>query len=160
MRVRARRTATSTLVVLAAAIGLAATAGPAMAGVRQDRGIEPMAAVSYNVCGTTSNLAAAGTDSKVEVRLRGSQGASPFIQLDNPNRDDFEIGHTDCFPNIVLADLGVLSSLDVRFTRLSGDDNFEWNLSHFTVIATGDPDAVFPCQCWFRATQTRNLRVA
>jgi hypothetical protein len=136
------------------------TAGGAGTATASSSAIGPAAAVSYTVCGTTSNLAGAGTDSQVEVKLIGRTLSSPFIQLDNPSRDDFEIGHTDCFPGIVLADLGPLRFLHVRFTRLSDDANHEWHLSHFTVSATGRSTEVFPCQCWFITSRTTALYVA
>ena len=59
----------------------------------------------YTVCFKTSYLVGADTDSRVEIQLRGSLSTSPYLgPLDDPNRDDFEIGHTDCFGPFLPAD--------------------------------------------------------
>jgi len=66
----------------------------------------------YKICTVTSDIMYAGTDSRVQVRLYGSKGMSPKVELDHPNYDDFERGKADCF-TFTFADLGTLYALDV-----------------------------------------------
>jgi hypothetical protein len=131
------------------------------AGTSQAANVGTSTAVYYTICVTTANLPAAGTDSQVKIRLRGSLDTSPFLgPLDNPNRDDFEIGSTDCFGPFVLGDVGTYRSVDVRYTRLSGDENHEWNLAHVTVSAPGRVTAYFPHNKWFKKSDMRTITVA
>ena len=44
----------------------------------------------YHVRVTTSHFAHADTDANVWIKIHGNNGVTDQIQLDNPNRDDFE----------------------------------------------------------------------
>ena len=40
----------------------------------------------------TSEVVWGGTDARVWIKIRGTSGETDGLQLDNPNRDDFERG--------------------------------------------------------------------
>jgi hypothetical protein len=131
------------------------------AGTSQAADVGTSTVVSYTICVATADLPAAGTDSQVKIRLRGSLDTSPFLgPLDNPNRDDFEIGHKDCFGPFLLRDAGTYRSVDVSYTRLSGDENHEWNLAYVTVSTPGRGTAYFPYNKWFTESFTDTIPVA
>lgn len=157
VRIRAMLMAATVLVTL-----FAAGAGTAAATAPKAGTVGPLAAVSYTVCFKTSNLVGADTDSSVEIQLVGSLSTSlRFIgPLNDPNRDDFEIGRTDCFGPFPLADLGAYRAVLVRFTERTDINDDSWHLSHVTVSAPGRATGVFPCHCWFVSDDTDTLRVA
>jgi hypothetical protein len=122
-----------------------------------------VAARVYTIAVTTSEIADAGTDGNVAVRLRGSGGSSPFFELDTYDHNDFERGNTDVYER-VLDSLGPLSSVDVRWDPAG--DSPHWHLADVTVtVSPGggrvEQTAVCPHHRWFAAfaTITRNLPV-
>ncbi len=151
MRFFPRLVAASTLAVTLAT----GAAGAAQASTLDTATVAPAAVVFYDICFQTTNLEGAGTDAKVELRLRGSLGTSPFLEFDDPNRDDFQPGTFHCFNDIVLSDVGTLTSVDVRFTRRN--DHYEWHLAYVRVAAPGDALAFFPAHRWFTVNQTTNI---
>jgi hypothetical protein len=116
------------------------------------------AARTYGICTVTSDIPGAGTNSRVEIRVNGSLGSSPFLDLNDPDRNDFEAGHADCF-NRVLSDVGTMQSVDVRFTRKSHDQTYTWHLA-YVVVAESQLSRFFPHNRWFTASATRNLPIA
>ncbi|TDE27623.1 PLAT/LH2 domain-containing protein [Actinomadura sp. 6K520] len=159
MRVRTVLTAVCTAAMLTAGLtaGVAGAASASASAAQLD--VAPLASVNYVISITTGNLSGAGTNSKVEVRINGSQGSSPFLELNDPGRDEFERGDTNNFGR-ALADLGTLRSVDVRFTRRSGDEHFEWHLALIRIHRAGHELADFPYHQWFRQSQTVNIPVA
>jgi len=112
-------------------------------------------AQTYTIRVTTSDVADAGTDGTVEIRLRGSLRSSPYMILDS-SIDNFERNSTNTFTRVV-SDIGTPRSVDVRFTL---GDNSAWHLSHVTLSAPNRATAQFPCHCWFSSSTTRNVPVA
>src|SRR5262245_33926477 len=90
-------------IAVATAGALALTAGVATAAA-QASDVTPAAAkaivpppavgVDYHVTAHTGNISGAGTDGNVYLRLYGSRGVSPEVQLDDSN-DNFERNRTD-----------------------------------------------------------------
>jgi hypothetical protein len=113
--------------------------------------------VTYTIRVITSDIEDAGTDSTVEVRLRGTLGSSPYFHLDNENVDNFQRNTTNTFTRVIRS-LGTLVSVDVRFDP-SGDSP-HWHLSHITVTRNSDTESLFPRHDWFTAPMEVNLPVA
>ena len=113
--------------------------------------------VTYTIRVTTSEIENAGTDGKVEVRLQGTLGSSPYFHLDKEGIDNFGRNTTNTFTRVIGA-LGTLGSVDVRFDP-SGDSP-AWHLSHISVTRNSSQESVFPCHCWFEFPSTRNVPVA
>ena len=61
----------------------------------------------------------ANSDGDVEVRLVGTHGKTGWINLDDPNRDDFEEGEIDSF-RFETKSVGVLQEAWIR----TGDDRW------------------------------------
>lgn len=135
---------------------------PGLAGPASARQAEPsgdvgvLAAVTYRIEVTTTDLQDAGTDGTVEVRLNGSLASTGFMILDS-SADDFERNTTRAYDRTV-TDLGTLQSVDVHF--ISSGDSPDWHLAHIRVTTSGRPAAVFPAHRWFTSTQFRNLPAA
>ena len=118
----------------------------ALTGVAQGA-VPPAPAVgkTYNVTVHTGNRSGAGTDSNVYLRLYGTHGVSPEVQLDNAV-DNFERNQLDEF-QFRLTDLGTRTKACVRFDRLGGDDA-EWYADWVDV--TGE---FFQFYRWFGSDQ-------
>lgn len=147
--------------IVALAVGaLAGFATPAAPAAASPQGggqatVVPLAAVNYTVRVQTGDVESAGTDSDVWVRLNGTRGTSHLLYLDN-SADNFERNKTDTFA-FTLADLGRITSVDVRFER-SGD-NPGWYLNKITVTAAGQT-GVFPHYGWITWDSTKHLAAA
>ncbi|KXZ51726.1 hypothetical protein GPECTOR_11g173 [Gonium pectorale] len=103
----------------------------------------------YKVQVVTSDIKGAGTESKIYLEMRGSQGKLGPIHLDNPAA--FERGASDTF---ILdgPDLGQMLCLVV--TCDGGGMRPFWHLDHIDVwrdpMATDPEEGVyFPCREWF-----------
>lgn len=115
------------LAVTAALTGIPQTANATPAGepklaanvAPSNLSMLPAVGRNYHVGVHTGNRDGAGTDSNVFLRLYGTNGVSPEVQLDDL-RDNFERDDLDQF-DFRFADLGTLTKACVRFDRLSGD---------------------------------------
>ena len=65
-------------------------------------------------------MGAAGTDENVEIRMAGTHGKTAWINLDDPNNDDFEQGRWDAF-QFDLPSIGPLQEAWIR----TGDDKWK-----------------------------------
>jgi hypothetical protein len=108
--------------------------------------VPPAVGKDYDVTVHTGNRSGAGTDSNVYLRLYGTNGVSPEVQLDNDD-DNFERNKLDTF-EFRFADLGTLTRACIRFDRLSGD-SAEWYLDWVEV--NGE---FFEYYRWFGSDQT------
>jgi hypothetical protein len=100
-------------------VAQAATQSTASLAPPNQTGLPPAVGKNYHVTVHTGNRSGAGTDSNVFLRLYGTTGVSPEVQLDN-QEDNFERNKWDQF-DFRFADLGTLTKACVRFDRLSGD---------------------------------------
>jgi hypothetical protein len=117
LRGRLRSWHIATLCALLAVIAIAAVgSSPALAASKQ-----------YEICTRTTDITNAGTDSTVEVRLYGTSGTSPKVNMDAPGRDDFERGKKDCF-GFWLGDVGTIKQL-----ALDVSCDMCWSLDWITV---------------------------
>ncbi len=138
---------------LAAAPAAAAqTSGPQTA---RATAVQPASAVTYTIRTYTGDVENAGTDSTIEVKLRGTKGTSGWLNLDN-SEDNFERGDLDIF-NMTLSDLGAIKSVDVKFTV--GGKKSGWYLDKVTVAGNGTA-RTFPHYNWFILNSTVSLPAA
>jgi PLAT/LH2 domain len=71
------------------------------------------APASYLIDARTCDIAGAGTDANVQLKLSGSLAESSWLVLDNPG-DDRERGQTDHY-SFVLSDVGSISSVRLAY---------------------------------------------
>ena len=114
--------------------------------------VKPAAAVNYTVRVHTGDVQSAGTDSYVWVKLRGTEGTSGWLYLDNAH-NNFERGQIDTF-TFTQADLGTIRSVDVSFER-SGD-NPGWYLDKIVVAGDGQ-SRTYPYYKWITWNSTVNI---
>jgi PLAT/LH2 domain len=81
----------------------------------------------YNVCVKTADEPWAGTDSDVQLEVRGTNGYTGFVTLDHVGYDDFETGSLDCF-GYYAHDVQTIQSVRVW---TNGDQN--WKLAYVRV---------------------------
>jgi PLAT/LH2 domain len=121
-------------------LGLAGTAsaGTASAGTART------AAVSqYLITVHTGSPDGAGTDGDVWAWLRGTQGDSGWLYLDNSD-DNFENSKTDYF-TFTLNDVGTLTNLYIYFRP--GGSRPDWYLETVTITGPGVV-RLFPANRW------------
>jgi hypothetical protein len=117
--------------------------------------VQPASAVNYTVRVYTGDVESAGTNSTIKVKLRGTEGTSGWLTLDNAN-DNFERGQLDIF-SFTLSDLGTIRSVDVNF-EVSGKKS-GWYLDKITV--TGENvTRTYAHYNWFLVNSTVNLPAA
>jgi len=81
----------------------------------------------YDVCVQTANESNAGTDSDVQLEVRGTNGYTGFVTLDTAWYDDFETGSYHCY-GYYAHDVQTIQSVRVW---TNGDHN--WKLSYVRV---------------------------
>ncbi len=144
---------------VAALSGLAAAPASAAhtteAQAARPAAVQPASAVTYTVRVYTGDVESAGTNSTIKVKLRGTQGTTGWLYLDNAD-DNFERGQTDTFA-FTLSDLGTIRSVDVSFEV--GGKKSGWYLDKITVSGDGQ-GRTFPHYNWFLVNSTVTIAAA
>ena len=81
----------------------------------------------YSVCVHTANESDAGTNSDVQLEVRGTNGYTGFVTLDAAWYDDFETNSTDCY-GYFAHDVQTINSVRVWTNGL-----YNWKLAYVTV---------------------------
>ena len=83
---------------------------PVSAATDRPGGAQPLANRCYAVEVQTGTWPNAGTDTSVNLRIIGSSGESPWLNLDLEDYDDREAGNVDVYKCWNLPDLGTLTA--------------------------------------------------
>jgi hypothetical protein len=110
--------------------------------VRQTRGpaVAPIPVVDYTISVKTSDVADAGTDSDVSLKLCGTNVCTRARDIDNPG-DDRERGKTDVY-NKTWEDVGTVNRVCI-YMEAGSDWHLEW-----IHVKYGDQEVKFAYDGW------------
>jgi PLAT/LH2 domain len=138
MRIRAALVAFAIAPLMLLGLVGTASASPAPAGAARTAAV-----AQYLITVHTGTPDGAGTDGDVWAWLRGTNGDSGWLYLDNSD-DNFENNKTDYF-SFTLNDVGPLTNLYIYFRPLGNRP--DWYLDTVTITGPGYV-RVFPANRW------------
>jgi hypothetical protein len=93
-------------------LGLLTTIAAALAFMLVSGSPASAAVKTYNIDISTCNTWGSGTDADIWIRINGTAWSTGWVQLDTPNKNDFETGQSDHF-KITATDLGTIQDVSI-----------------------------------------------